>query len=136
MAYEALGRTSPEELTGRRENPGRVGSDGTQRALAGGTAAIIFDAILNRVPAVIPSANEQLPGLQAIISKALEKDCDLRYQSTSELLADLCLVPGCIAIDTNRAIRDSLLVVHLGCFLRAQQPLATTFVVYEDGLHS
>jgi non-specific serine/threonine protein kinase len=59
-------------------------------AFAGSTSAVITEAILNRSPAPLLRANPGLPQeLERIISKALEKDRGLRYQSASELLADL-----------------------------------------------
>ena len=60
------------------------------RAFAGPSTAVVFDAILNRVP--VPPAN--FPGmptrLAEIISNALEKEPGLRYQTASDMLA---LVP-------------------------------------------
>ena len=59
-------------------------------AFAGPTTAMIYDVILNRVPTLITSLNPQLPDeLDRIISKALEKDRDLRCQSAAEMRADL-----------------------------------------------
>ena len=56
----------------------------------GQTSAVIFDEIFNRNPAAARIANPDLPGqMDSIISKALEKDRDLRYQSAAELRADL-----------------------------------------------
>jgi serine/threonine protein kinase/Flp pilus assembly protein TadD len=56
----------------------------------GPTSAVIFDAIFNSTPTPATSLNLELPeSLDAIISKALEKDRDLRYQSATELRADL-----------------------------------------------
>jgi serine/threonine protein kinase len=57
----------------------------------GNTPAVVFDAILNKVPG---SARAQtttgLPAeLARIIDKALEKDREVRYQSGRELLGDL-----------------------------------------------
>src|SRR5207302_5964468 len=59
-------------------------------AFTGETSAVIFDNILNRAPVAPVRINPALPSkLEEIINKALEKDRDLRYQSASELRADL-----------------------------------------------
>jgi eukaryotic-like serine/threonine-protein kinase len=56
----------------------------------GKTAAIIFDAILNREAIPISDVCPDVPAeLQRIVAKCLEKDPDLRYQHASELRADL-----------------------------------------------
>ena len=56
----------------------------------GHTAAVIFDAILNRTPTPARRLNPKLPAkLEEIINKALEKDPEVRYQHASELRADL-----------------------------------------------
>jgi eukaryotic-like serine/threonine-protein kinase len=57
---------------------------------AGSTAAVIFDMILNRMPAAPSELNPNLPPkLEEIIGKAIEKDHDLRYQTAAEMRGDL-----------------------------------------------
>ena len=59
-------------------------------AFAGPTSAVIFHAILERTPPNPSAANSNLPPrFDEIVSKALEKDRALRYQSSSEISADL-----------------------------------------------
>ena len=61
-----------------------------QQAFMGHTAALTYDAILNRPPTAPARINPEIPPkVQGIIDKALEKDRDLRYQSASEFRADL-----------------------------------------------
>jgi serine/threonine protein kinase len=55
--------------------------------------AEIFEAILNRTPATPVQLNPDLPfALESIITKAHEKDPNLRYQHASEMKADLARV--------------------------------------------
>jgi Tol biopolymer transport system component len=59
-------------------------------AFGGKTSAIIFKAILDETPLALSQRNPILPErLDDVVSKALEKDRNLRYQSAAELRADL-----------------------------------------------
>jgi Tol biopolymer transport system component len=56
----------------------------------GGSAAEIFKAILDTVPASAVRLNPDVPPeLERIMNRALEKDRDLRYQHASEMRAEL-----------------------------------------------
>jgi len=66
-----------EMATGRQSFPGH-------------TTAVVFDGILNRDPAPPSTINSMLPAeLDRIVSKALEKDKSMRYQTAADLGADL-----------------------------------------------
>jgi non-specific serine/threonine protein kinase len=57
---------------------------------SGSTAAVIFDGILHSTPPPVTESNPRLPAaMENVLSKALEKDPDLRYQTAGELRADL-----------------------------------------------
>jgi TolB-like protein/Tfp pilus assembly protein PilF len=59
-------------------------------AFSGPTSAVIFHSILERTPPNPSAANSNLPArFGEIVSKALEKDRALRYQSAAEIGADL-----------------------------------------------
>jgi serine/threonine protein kinase/TolA-binding protein len=61
-----------------------------RQAFSGPTAAVVFDAILNRSPAPIVAVNPDVPlELERIVDKAVEKDRQLRYQSAADLKSDL-----------------------------------------------
>jgi serine/threonine protein kinase/TolA-binding protein len=60
------------------------------QSFPGSTTAVVFDGILNRDPTPPSNLNAAIPGeLDRIISKALEKDRTLRYQTAADLGADL-----------------------------------------------
>src|SRR5271156_679742 len=61
-----------------------------QHPFQGGTTAVVFDHILNHAPAAPVSLNAQLPAeFEQMLNRSLEKDRELRYQSTADLRADL-----------------------------------------------
>jgi serine/threonine protein kinase len=61
-----------------------------ERAFVGNTSAIIFHSILAETPPPVRTLNQNvLPALEELISKALEKDRELRCQTAAEIRADL-----------------------------------------------
>jgi len=64
-----------------------------RRAFEGDTVAVIHDAILHQTAAPAHDANPYVPrALEAVISKALEKDRERRYRSAAEMSKDLARV--------------------------------------------
>jgi serine/threonine protein kinase/TolA-binding protein len=61
-----------------------------KQSFPGHTTAVVFDGILNRDPIPPSTINTMLPPeLDRIITKALEKDRGLRYQTAADIGADL-----------------------------------------------
>lgn len=59
-------------------------------AVSGRTSALVFDAILHQTPAAPVRVNPQVPlDLERIIMRAIDKDRSVRYQTASDLAADL-----------------------------------------------
>ena len=74
-------------------------------AFAGNTGPLLRESILNQIPNPVRKVNPQLPvRLEKIISKALEKDRELRYQRASDLRADLEMVRGRTKRSRDRTI--------------------------------
>jgi eukaryotic-like serine/threonine-protein kinase len=60
-----------------------------QMAFPGNSAAVFYDALLNRAPISVTKLNPALPPeLGGIVHKALEKDRELRYQNAADIRAD------------------------------------------------
>ncbi len=61
-----------------------------RRAFPGETAAVVHDATLHQTPPPIHDLNPELAaGFEPIITKAIEKDRSLRYQTAADMRADL-----------------------------------------------
>jgi Tol biopolymer transport system component/predicted Ser/Thr protein kinase len=59
-------------------------------AFSGSSNGVVFEAILNRMPAAVSTVNAAVPEkLSDLILKALEKERDMRYQTAAELRGDL-----------------------------------------------
>jgi len=75
-------------------------------AFAGSSSGVIFEAILNRMPTPVASLNPLIPAkLDELVTKSLEKERDLRYQTAAELRGDLKRIKR--DLDTSRARANS-----------------------------
>jgi Tol biopolymer transport system component len=68
-------------------------------AFSGSSSGVIFEAVLNRTPALVSSVSRAIPA-KLLISKSLEKDREFRYQTAAELRGDLKRVKR--SLDTSR----------------------------------
>ena len=84
-----------------------------RQPFCGDTVTAIHDEILNHTPTSPMRTNPDLPGgLEAIISKALEKDRNNRYRSASEIRLDLERLIRRAKVDVRR--KQVLALVVLG----------------------
>jgi len=143
MPYMSPEQARGEELDGRSDlfSFGAVIYEMAtgQPAFRGRTPAVLHDAILNREPKkiaeVAPGISEEL---QRIVSKALEKEKKLRYQSATELRADLQRLQrdtetgrSATAVETGRIARRRKTWSIAGLGVAALLALGLVFYVHE-----
>ncbi len=80
-----------------------------RHAFEGSTTALVFDGILHKEPVPVVRLRPELPAhLEQIISKALEKNRGLRYQTASDLRADLTRLKRDTDSSRSAAVSDQL----------------------------
>jgi eukaryotic-like serine/threonine-protein kinase len=101
-----------------------------QLPFRGESAAIIFEAILNRAPVAPVRVNPDVPPeLEQIINKALEKDRNLRYQHAADLRTDLQRLKRdsesgrSIAASASTVVVDKTPSVRFGKFWKIVLPI-------------
>ena len=75
-----------------------------RQTFGGSTIGVVIDALLNHAPTPARQINASLPlALDEVLSKALEKDRELRYQTAADLRADLQRLSRSLQTDTLAA---------------------------------
>src|SRR5271156_4293701 len=84
------------------------------RAFTGATAPQVHERILHEAQPPVQEVNSKVPAkLAAIIARALEKDRDRRYQSATEISADLSAIGLSKPLRSSRALRFGAVAVTL-----------------------
>jgi serine/threonine protein kinase len=74
----------------------------------GNTSAVVFDLILNRPQVPAMRVNPQVaPDLDRVIARALEKDCEMRYQSAADMGAELRRLANKATVAQSAPVADS-----------------------------
>ena len=88
----------------------------------GETSAVVFDAILNKPPKPLSEVNSLLPEeLGRIISQALEKDRDLRYQNATDIKIALKRLKR--DLDSGRHSGETSSAIHTSRLPSASTPV-------------
>ena len=88
----------------------------------GETSAVVFDAILNKPPKPLSEVNSLLPEeLGRIISQALEKDRDLRYQNATDIKIALKRLKR--DLDSGRHSGETSSAIHASRMPSASTPV-------------
>jgi non-specific serine/threonine protein kinase len=96
----------------------------------GNTSAVVFEAILNREPTPVTQVNPMLPPeLNRILTKALEKDRNLRYQTATDLKTDLLRLKRDLDSGSRRAVESDS-----SAATRARTPDRSVAVLYFENL--
>ena len=97
----------------------------------GNTSAVVFEAILNREPPPATQVNPMLPAeLNRILSKALEKDRTLRYQTATDLKTDILRLKRDIDSGSRRAVESG----SSPAVARSRTPDRSVAVLYFENL--
>ena len=90
-------------------------------AFTGSSNGVIFESILNRMPEPAAMLNPALPQkLDELISKSLEKERDMRYQTAAELRGDLKRIKRGLDSSRIRAGNSSGVVATVGSSAAAE----------------
>ena len=101
----------------------------------GASAAVIFEAILNRTPVRLVQLNGNVPAdLERIVNKCLEKDRNLRYQHASEIRTDLQRLKRDTE-STRMPAANAGYRRRLGTFWKFTIPVALTVVLVALGTY-
>ncbi|MGA8557597.1 MAG: serine/threonine-protein kinase, partial [Candidatus Acidiferrales bacterium] len=101
---------------------------------SGATSAVIFDGILHSMPTPAKELNPRLPvALENTLSKALEKDPDLRYQTAAELRADLKRIKRDIDSSRGRATERGLPGSSAHVMAAKQKSIAVLYFENQSG---
>jgi len=96
-------------------------------AFQGSSSGVVFESILNRTPPPVSQVNPSIPvKLEELISKSLEKDRDMRYQTAAELRGDLKRIKRDLDSSRVRASSAASAAVSSSTLQKATTPTGET----------